>query len=123
MWERTDFEWTKELSRFSRRYRKGQDVAKLWLVPYGRGAFSENNSKEYGRLLAKAQAVVSKRLKGNLIDSDDEDKLIDMEMRVYKTDYVRTSRKKSIRTNTHKLINKAKANIEAVEKGMFGVGH
>jgi hypothetical protein len=84
---------------------------------------SDNNSKEYGRLLAKAQAVVSKRLKGNLIDSDDEDKLIDMEMRVYKTDYVRTSRKKSIRTNTHKLINKAKANIEAVEKGMFGVGH
>ena len=81
---------------------------------------SENNRKEYGRLLAKAQAVVSKRLKGNLIDSDDEDKLLDKEMRVYKVDYVRT---KSIRTNTHKLINKAKANIQAVEKGVFGVGH
>ena len=84
---------------------------------------SENNRKEYGRLLAKAQAVVSKRLKGNLIDSDDEDKLLDKEMRVYKVDYVRTTRKKSIRTNTHKLINKAKANIQAVERGMFGVGH
>ena len=84
---------------------------------------SENNSKEYGRLLAKAQTVVSKRLKGKLIDSDDKDKLLDMEMRIYKVDYVRTSRKKSIRTNTHKLINKAKANIEAVEKGVFGVGH
>ena len=84
---------------------------------------SENNRKEYGRLLAKAQAVVSKRLKGNLIDSDDEDKLLDKEMRVYKVDYVRTTRKKSIRTNTHKLINKAKANIQAVEKGVFGVGH
>ena len=46
-----------------------------------------------------------------------------MEMRVYKTDYVRTSRKKSIRTNTHKLINKAVANIQAVEKGVFGLGH
>ena len=68
---------------------------------------SESNRKEYGRLLSKAQAVVSKRLKGNLIDSDDEDKLIDMEMRVYKVDYVRTTRKKSIRTNTHKLINMA----------------
>ena len=84
---------------------------------------SENSSREYGRLLAKAQAVVSKRLKGNLIDSDDEDKLLDMEMRIYKVDYVRTARKKSIRTNTHKLINKAVANIQAVEKGMFGVGH
>ncbi len=84
---------------------------------------SENNRKEYGRLLAKAQAVVSKRLKGNLIDSDDEDKLLDKEMRVYKVDYVRTTRKKSIRTNTHKLINKAVANIQAVEKGILGVGH
>jgi len=35
----------------------------------------------------------------------------------------RTKRKKSIRTNTHKLINKAVANIQAVEKGVFGVGH
>ena len=32
-------------------------------------------------------------------------------------------RKQSIRTNTHKLLNKAQANIEAVEKGTFGVGH
>jgi hypothetical protein len=35
----------------------------------------------------------------------------------------RTRRKQSIRTNTHKLLNKAQANIEAVEKGTFGVGH
>ena len=27
------------------------------------------------------------------------------------------------RTNTHKLINKAVANIQAIEKGMFGVGY
>ena len=84
---------------------------------------SEDNRREYGRLLAKAQGVISTRLKGTLIDSDDEDKMLDMEMRVYKIDYVRTTRKKNIRTNTHKLIAKAKANIEAVEKGMFGVGH
>jgi hypothetical protein len=106
----------KDLIEDGRRKGKEVDLEKL-------AELSENNSKEYGRLLAKAQAVVSKRLKGNLIDSDDEDKLIDMEMRVYKTDYVRTSRKKSIRTNTHKLINKAVANIQAVEKGVFGVGH
>ena len=78
---------------------------------------------EYSRLLGKAQAVVSKRLGDKLIDTDDEDDLIDKEMRIYKVDYVRTTRKKSIRTNTHKLINKAKANILAVEKGTFGVGH
>ena len=57
------------------------------------------------------------------IDSIELDEQISMEMRVYKTDYVRTSRKKSIRTNTHKLINKAKENINEVEKGAFGVGH
>ena len=56
-------------------------------------------------------------------DSDDEDDLIDKEMKVFKRDYVRTAKKKSIRTNTHKLINKAVANIHAVEKGMFGIGH
>jgi len=106
----------KDLIEDGRRKGKEVDLEKL-------AELSENNSKEYGRLLAKAQAVVSKRLKGNLIDSDDKDKLIDMEMRVYKTDYVRTSRKKSIRTNTHKLINKAVANIQAVEKGVFGLGH
>jgi len=39
IWEGTDCDWTKELSRFSRRYKKGQNVAKLWLVPHGRGAF------------------------------------------------------------------------------------
>ena len=40
-----------------------------------------------------------------------------------KTFEERTKRKKSIRTNTHKLINKAVANIQAVEKGVFGVGY
>ena len=36
-------------------------------------------------------------------------------------DDVRTTRKKSVRTKAHKLINTAEANIRAVEKGMFGV--
>ena len=40
-----------------------------------------------------------------------------------KTFEQRTRRKQSIRTNTHKLLNKAQANIEAVEKVTFGVGH
>jgi hypothetical protein len=48
---------------------------------------------------------------------------MDKEMRIYKVDYVRTTKKKSISTNTHKLINKAKANIEAVEKDMFKGAH
>ncbi len=49
--------------------------------------------------------------------------MIDKEMRIYKVDYVRTRRKTSISTNIHKLLNKAKTNIEAVKKGMFGVGY
>ena len=43
-------------------------------------------------------------------------------MRRLKTDYVRTSMKKSIRTYTHKLLNKADRNITAVGKGKFGFG-
>lgn len=35
----------------------------------------------------------------------------------------RARRKQSIPTKTHKLLNKAKANFEAVEKGIFGLGH
>lgn len=31
--------------------------------------------------------------------------------------------KQSIPTNTYKLLNKARANIEAVEQGLFGIGH
>ena len=40
-----------------------------------------------------------------------------------KSHYERTQRKNSIRTNTYKLLNKARANIEAVERGTFGIGH
>ena len=40
-----------------------------------------------------------------------------------KTFEERAHRKQSIRANTHKLLSKAKANIEAVEKGIFGLGH
>lgn len=52
----------------------------------------------------RAQAISSKKFKGNLIDSDDEDKLIDMKMRVYKTDYVRTRRKKSYAQGERKAL-------------------
>ena len=31
--------------------------------------------------------------------------------------------KNTCNVTAHRLINKAKANIEAVEKGVFGVGH
>ena len=40
-----------------------------------------------------------------------------------KTFEERTKRKRYIRTHTHRLIAKAEANIKAVEKGTFGVGH
>ena len=40
-----------------------------------------------------------------------------------KTFEERTKRKKYIRTHTHRLIAKARANIQAAEKGTFGVGH
>lgn len=40
-----------------------------------------------------------------------------------KTFEQRTGRKQSVRTSTHKLLNKAQANSEAVKKGTFGVGH
>ena len=69
----------------------------------------------------KAKQNVEKRV-GWQIDAYKKDDLIDAEMRRLKTDYVRTSKKKSIRTYTHKLLNKAKANIEAVGKGTFGKG-
>jgi basic membrane lipoprotein Med (substrate-binding protein (PBP1-ABC) superfamily) len=54
--------------------------------------------------------------------TQDVDDMIDAEMRRQKTDFVRTSMKKSIRTYTYKLLNKAEANIEAVGKRTFGVG-
>ena len=80
-----------------------------------------NNLAEYEKILQKAKQNVEKRV-GWQIDADKKDDLIDAEMRRLKTDYVRTSKKKSIRTYTHKLLNKAKANIEAVGKGTFGKG-
>jgi aldehyde:ferredoxin oxidoreductase len=51
----------KDLIEDGRRKGKEVDLEKL-------AELSENNSKEYGRLLAKAQAVVSIRFKGNIID-------------------------------------------------------
>ena len=77
---------------------------------------------EYTRLISEAKAVLWAWLKDTYIDADDEDDWMDQEKCIYKVDYVRTAIKKSIRTNAHKLINKAKVNIQAVEKGFFGLG-
>lgn len=84
----------------------------------------DNNREEYERILSSAKLVVENRLKEasastSTIDFDD---MVDVEMRRQKTDFVRTSMKKSIRTYTYKLLNKAEANIEAVGKGKFGFG-
>ena len=68
--------------------------------------------------------VVEDRLKDGSSSAytQDFDDMIDAEMRRQKTDFVRTSMKKNLRTYTHKLLNKAEANIEAVGKGRFGLG-
>ena len=79
---------------------------------------SVKNGTEYGRLLAKAQAVVDKKLKEKNIESVEYDELVDKEMCVYKKDYARIRRKISIRTKTHKLTNKVVSNIEAVGSGL-----
>ena len=83
-----------------------------------------DKAEEYERILSSATLVVENRLKeaSTSAYTQDVDDLIDAEMRRQKTDFVRTSMKKSIRTYTYKLLNKAEANIEAVGKGTFGVG-
>jgi hypothetical protein len=86
---------------------------------------SEQNHAEYNKRLKRAEEIVSKRLErlGKTWDDVDYDALLDKEMGLLKTNYVRTARKASLRTNTYKLIKKAEANIAAVERGEFGFGH
>ena len=83
----------------------------------------DDNRAEYLRIYDEALDTVYKRVNINSSTYTDElDDLIDAEMRRLKTDYVRTSMKKSIRTYTHKLLKKADRNIEGVAKGHFGFG-
>ena len=55
--------------------------------------------------------------------SDEHIEIVILNEGCVKTFEERARRKQSIRANTHKLLSKAKANIEAVEKGIFGLGH
>ena len=82
----------------------------------------DDNRGEYLRIVRKATDTVYKRMNAEDVDAHYLDDLIDAEMRRLKTDYVRTSMKKSIRTYTHKLLKKADRNIEEVVKGKFGFG-
>lgn len=88
---------------------------------------SEKNYAEYQRRLKRATDAVDERLKRQNKDKSvwgvDKDDMISKEMGLLKTNYVRTARKASLRTNTYKLIKKAEANIAAVERGEFGIGH
>ena len=84
--------------------------------------WGDDNRAEYMRIVRKATDTVYKRMNAEDVDAHDLDDLIDVEMRRLKTDYVRTSMKKSIRTYTHKLLKKADRNIEEVAKGHFGFG-
>ena len=74
--------------------------------------------------MSGATLVVEKRLKEASASAytQDVDVMIDAEIRRQKTDFVRTSMKKSIRTYTYKLLNKAEANINAVAEVEFGLG-
>ena len=84
----------------------------------------DNNREEYERILSSAKIAVENRLKEASASTSeiDFDDMVDLEMRRQKTDFVRTNMKKSIRTYTYKLLNKAEANIEAVAEGKFGLG-
>ncbi|MDB3897859.1 hypothetical protein N9329_00360 [Gammaproteobacteria bacterium] len=81
--------------------KKGKEIDSQKLIE-----LSEKNFDEYDKILRKAEAIVNKREDAHTMDSRDYDDLVYREMRIFKVDYVRTTRKKSIRTNTHKLINK-----------------
>ena len=87
---------------------------------FGRAIANDNkNSKDGG--YRKGLAFLGRKQIDYLSDRHIREAML---KEVYvKTFTQRTAMKKSIRTHTHKLIAKAKANIEAVEKGMFGVGH
>jgi len=139
---------SKDLIEDGRSRGKGYDIAELadyscksakkyWKV-YGKiiGKLTVQNEKEealFGRAIAndnrnskdggyrKGLAFLGRHQIDYLSDKHIRQAMLDEGY--VKTFEEKTKRKKSIRTNTHKLIAKARANIEAVEKGMFGVGH
>ena len=57
------------------------------------------------------------------LNSVDEDEIVNKEIRNYKVGQVRKAGEKKHKNNRHKLINNAVANIQAVEKSVFAVGH
>ena len=71
--------------------KKGKEIDYKKLLKLG-----DNNIEEYNNILCKAEVIVKKRNKDKHIDSIELDEQISLEMRVYKTDYVRTSRKKAL---------------------------
>lgn len=87
---------------------------------FGRAIANDNkNSKDGG--YRKGLAFLGRKQIDYLSDRHTREAML--KEGYVKTFTQRTAMKKSIHTNTHKLINKAVANIQAVEKGMFGVGH
>lgn len=107
-----------DLRRDGRALGKEADLKKL-------AELSEKRHAKYQQVLARAERKVNRRLEreGKSKDAVDYDALLDKEMGLLKTNYIRTGRKRSLRTNTYKLLNKAEANIAAVERGEFGIGH
>jgi len=67
------------------------------------------------------QAITMMR-NGELFGLKWKNVIIDAEMRRQKTVFVRISKKKSIRTYTYKLLEKAEANSNAVAESKFGLG-
>ena len=74
----------------------------------------------YRSFLRRGKGLVSRALKGNLLNSGDESELVNKEIRVYRVSVVKTTKKKSLDTTTHHLINRVSAITQADELNRLG---
>ena len=122
------YELNSESYKAAKKYWKvhGKVMGKLTILNekeealFGRAIANDNkNSKDGG--YRKGLAFLGKKQIDYLSDRHIREAML--KEGYVKTFTQRTAMKKSIRTHTHKLISKAVANIQAIEKGTFGVGH
>lgn len=82
--------------------------------------------REHGLNPTKVDSDVLAKLEFQYIDYRNDERLEEEIVKMggyYKSHPERTRSKQAFRTNTYRLIQKAEANIAAVERGEFGVGH
>ena len=70
IWDKTDHEWTKELTRLSARDKMTKEYANLWLVPYGMGAFIVRPYESEDLGLCVIHTPKRKKDKIEIIDND-----------------------------------------------------